>query len=948
MTNVTPFPAPDPAAGGPRRAPDDPVPQDLDRLFGRGRLRMLTGRHVEVFREEARPGERRRYTKRFLATDAGDFRAWTEREWRILARLVGHGIACVPEVARFDRGGPHEPAIVQTYDAGITVDHWATLLPVQRDGRPWRHVFEDCAHWWALARHLLLALDAVHELRLVHLDLKPDNVCIPPSPADFDPAAPARLLRPRFEQLALIDFAFSLVCGDPLATALPLARQPDYDYQSPRLLAALQAARAGDLRPTRELDWRCDFYSMAALLSRYLPDPHTPAEAGWTPARQGRAQALLSRLQAIHDGGLPARRPHADLADDAAALLRDPALAASLARGWVPDGRRDPTELRSPTPVTRIALPLAPTPAATGAPPHRPPPAARRRWPALGAAAAALVLAVPLLAEGWKTLAGDDDAAAPAPLAAALPAAPAAPVSDRPIPDRMDDRADDHADARAGSRTGSRTIDTVDDRPESRADGQAAASATKAPPAPSASGPASVTPAPPAEPASGPAAAPGLPAAAMATRPPPTAPAIAATAPPATSPAPSPRRASPPTPTAAHQDTPAGSRQAQAQAERRPRPTPRTRHADEPASTMATRKATATATATATTTTTATTTATTARAAASTRPGTPPPAQKVAAAGRRPWLEPRADARAATRPAASGRATAPTATAAPATRPPPTLPPPLLEQAVLRPLPPAPAAPAPMPAAAPASPPRSAPPATPSPAVETPRDLQARADTLLAAELPRIAERAERLVLRVLFAAGRGDGTHADDEVRQAATALRLAPAEALPVPSPSEARALDEAAQQAQRRGDLPAAIALMTRAFAANPLDADVAGDLAALRLRSSSTQAAAARQLALHALTTPHARHPQGRLDDWTTLAIANALTGRERDARHAWYVTLTLSPDADRLCRIALHAYVRHGERLRPSIDALLQRAEASGRAAHAPSCDWPPRWAGTGR
>ena len=108
---------------------------DLDRVFGRGRLRMVTGEHVEVFREEAAAGERRRYTKRFLCTTEGDFRHWTEREWRILARLVGHGAAAVPEVLRFERGTRGQPSMVQTYDAGITVDHWTTLLPVRCDRR---------------------------------------------------------------------------------------------------------------------------------------------------------------------------------------------------------------------------------------------------------------------------------------------------------------------------------------------------------------------------------------------------------------------------------------------------------------------------------------------------------------------------------------------------------------------------------------------------------------------------------------------------------------------------------------------------------------------------------------------------------------------------------------------------------------------------------------------
>lgn len=933
---------------------------NLDRLFGRGRLRMVTGRHVEVFREEARPGERRRYTKRFLATDAGDFRAWTEREWRILARLFGHGIACVPEVARFDRGGPHEPAVVQTYDAGVTVDHWATLLPVQRDGRTLRHVFEDCAHWWALARHLLLALDAIHELRLVHLDLKADNVCIPASPPDFDPAVPGQPLQLRFGQLALIDFAFSLVCGDPLATALPLARQPDYDYQSPRLLAALQASRNGDLRPTRELDWRCDFYSLAALLSRYLPVSASDAaarEAGWTAARLYQADNLLRRLHAIHDAELPAQRPHADLADDAAALLRDPALADSLARGWVPDARRDPTALHLPTPITRIAQALPATPAA-GAAPHRPPAAAPRRWTTLGAGAAALVVAVPLLAEAWKALSDDGEATGPVSVAAAPsaalqpkgPAEPAAPVPAAALPaasaapgpvDKV------HASESSASGPPSTTA-TATTSATTSATAPASASATTSDTSAATSPTTSSTTSPPASPAtsaatsgsspdhatasvraaaSSPAPAPpGSPQADRATVAAPASPATraalraapataAAGAPPAVSRLPS--RAL----TGAGRDATPPVRVAQA--DRRPQAGPR--------------KAAPTTPTAPTTSVARTGPAPTARTAPSARPPAPAVAKAPAAAAeRRPWLEPRGTSR-------------PVATAA--TRPPPTLPPPLGEQAVLRPAPTSSAQPAATPSAQPAPAPvptaPSPPPLPAPPPAEPPRDLQARADSLLASELPRIAERAERLVLRVLFAAGRGEGTQADDEIRQAATQLRLAPAEALSVVSTSEARSLDDAAQQAQRRGDLASAITLMTRAFAANPLDADIAGDLAALRLRSSSAQAGAARQLALHALTTPHARHPQGRLDDWTTLAIASALTGRDRDARHAWYVTLALAPSTERLCRIALNAYVRHGERLRPSIDALLQRAEASGRAT-GPACDWPPRWAGNSR
>ena len=110
------------------------TPEQIDRVFGRGRLRMVTGEHVEVFREAVAPGERRRYTKRFLNSNDGDFAQWTEREWRILARLIGHGIGCVPDVVQFDRGSVTGAQLVQTYDAGVTVDQWATLLPLVATG----------------------------------------------------------------------------------------------------------------------------------------------------------------------------------------------------------------------------------------------------------------------------------------------------------------------------------------------------------------------------------------------------------------------------------------------------------------------------------------------------------------------------------------------------------------------------------------------------------------------------------------------------------------------------------------------------------------------------------------------------------------------------------------------------------------------------------------------
>ena len=259
------------------------TPAAIDRVFGRGRLRMVTGDHVEVFREESQPGERRRYTKRFLATPAGDFRQWTEREWRILARLVGHGIGPVPDVVQFDRGAGGRQALVQTYDAGVTIDHWTTLLPVQRDGETRAHVFEDCAHWWALARHSLVALDAIHELQLVHLDLKADNVCIPVARPSSTRRAGARL-HPEFERIALIDFAFSLVSAKP-RRALPIARQTEFDTSRPA--CSLHSSRAAAATVAHAPAGTGAATSAWRRCCPLLPSGQAEA-GGWTAARQPR------------------------------------------------------------------------------------------------------------------------------------------------------------------------------------------------------------------------------------------------------------------------------------------------------------------------------------------------------------------------------------------------------------------------------------------------------------------------------------------------------------------------------------------------------------------------------------------------------------------------------------------------------------------------------------
>jgi hypothetical protein len=896
---------------------------DIDRVFGRGRLQMVTGEHVEVFREEAQPGERRRYTKRFLCTSEGDFRQWTEREWRILARLVGHGIAAVPDVVRFDRGASGRPALVQTYDAGVTVDHWMTLLPVQRDGRVLRHVFEDCAHWWALARHCLIALDSIHELHLVHLDLKADNVCIPCGPADFDPSAPAQLLRPQFEQIALIDFAFSLVSGESLATALPIGHQTDYEYQSPRLLHALEAGRHGDLLPTRQLDWRCDIFSLAAMLRRCLPAPEHRAAGAWTNRRYADAQVLIDRLYDAHHGHAGAHRPHARFIEMASGALRDQGLAASLQQGWSLAMDTPAVAPDMPTPVTRIALPVAArvhrTPvfddtsmgdAVPRTVVHPAPPAARHRPVAGRVLAAAGVAAVAaasvwLLGPGGSTDQQEERQAAVQD--GALRTAQAAPVPPGAA------SAPDPGSAVSGARASEATPETASPAAATPAPTPAAPATTAAVPAATAAAPATA----PAAPATAP-AAPATTTAAPATTPaaPATTPAAAATTPaaPATTPA-----AAATTPAAAATKPAAAATKPPPAAVAAAPPAPRIAQATTPRKTAVPRKAT--------------TSATHPVKVAAAAPAKAAPVAKA-------WSLPKATAPAGRpvppAPAPVVVATAPTASPSPS-------PEASAAPAPAEPLPAAPLPAAPLPAPTPVA---MAPARTTSASLFLPDDFGARADTLVAELLPRLAQRAERLVLRALHAAAQDEGGTSDDDVLAATLAMHVrpdAPLTDIPLAS-GDARRLHEAAGAAfWGSRNAPQALSLQLRAFGANPLDAEVAGNLAYYYLKQRPASPEVARRLALYALTLADSPYPHGRIEDWTTYAIASALVGRERDSRNAFFLTLALTPTLERQCRAAASAYASHGPALRGPTEAMLARIRTWGRSGESPFCRWPPNW-----
>ena len=735
----------------------------------------------------------------------------------------------------------------------------------------------------------------------------------------------------------MIDFAFSLVSGERLQSALPIAAQRDYAYQSPRLLHALEAGRDGDLAPTRQLDWRCDFFSLAAMLRRYLPELDDPSSREWTQSLHARARAFVRRLIDAHDADLPTTRPHAELIALASESMALPNLKRSLERGWNLAIEASAAANAAPTPVTRVALPLL-TPVAPAAAfaaakndvgfevsarRQRDKHGARKLWWTAGLAATAAISA-PLLGQGWRALRDSSvvnpvqvarmqsapepatNASVVGPTAAAATVAPATPVPQPPLA----------VPAKQAPET------AIAEAPVARAPAKVhkpteTARAVIAPPTPrpvqtgaqSGARPAAEHPRPASAPPAAPAQEAGVTTAAVPSS---SVQARVGRAVPSSG-----KAAAAPT----HRDVVAAAAH------------PRDAAVSFPSRQLilfqAQVRARAELQAQARAQTLSTTPASAPRSTVT--PSGDPAATPWAVAGRSP---PRDVATQATpdRPAMAGAGgPVPAAFAAPGADTAAAVA--TFSSGAARPH----AIPAPVFAEK-----ESAPALTDAAAP----DFGARAIRLMTNDLPRLAQRAQRAVARVLSIAGQSTHVVGDTEILEAAALLdRPAgdPVSAIQVSS-GEAQRLDAAARtEYARRGVTAQGLTLQVQAFGADPLDPEVAGDLAFLLLRQHPAQPEAARQLAMHALALHGSRFPRGRGEDWTTLAIASALSGRDLDARNAMLVSLAVAPNLDRQCRAALDAYVTFGDRLRGAVETVVYNAHASGSASLSSSCQWPPRW-----
>lgn len=262
----------------------------LDSMFGTSKRQWQTGPHVEVHRISGQDGKRN-FRKSFLS----GYTPWTYREQFLLFALKERNIPYIQAV----EGYSIRENYFESQDAGPDIKHWLDL-PVTRDGIEFDHIFQDCAHWFSLARWSIKALQGINQEGCVHLDIKADNICLP---CQLNNGKDKTRVLPDWENLRLIDFAFSIwesVSKLTSRTPLIIGKETANRYQSQQLLQAIEASSNKNMEKARKLDWRSDLYSLGYLLAGildHLPTRVQTGAGGWTQSRLDTARTIVDELQ---------------------------------------------------------------------------------------------------------------------------------------------------------------------------------------------------------------------------------------------------------------------------------------------------------------------------------------------------------------------------------------------------------------------------------------------------------------------------------------------------------------------------------------------------------------------------------------------------------------------------------------------------------------------------
>jgi hypothetical protein len=176
----------------PRLGPDPANAKSA--VFDLGRKTIVDCAHVHVERLGTYPVLFSKVFKEFEDRTGHkyDYRYWAERENFFLREFLKRQNEFTHVVQARHLISENEAAKqVLTRDAGITIADWLRVKPRYADTDTLSHPFQRSDAFLRMLRACLVALKQIHEHRIVHCDIKEDNICIPYAPNPF-PAAGGR------------------------------------------------------------------------------------------------------------------------------------------------------------------------------------------------------------------------------------------------------------------------------------------------------------------------------------------------------------------------------------------------------------------------------------------------------------------------------------------------------------------------------------------------------------------------------------------------------------------------------------------------------------------------------------------------------------------------------------------------------------------------------------
>ena len=420
---------------------DPAPPRAKSEVFDSGRKTIIDCAHVRVERLDTHPVQFSKVFKEFEDRRGHkyDYRYWAERENFFLREFLKKQSEFTHVVQARHLISENEAAKqVLTCDAGITIANWLRVKVRYPDTATLSHPFQRVDAFLHLIRACLVALKELHAHRIVHCDIKEDNICIPYAPYPYAMAPEGQKIQLGFERLKIIDFAFSVAHSIPLTQILVIDPEESLPYQSDLLVSALRSDRkSGSPNAVQQLDYRVDLFSLGYMAEKI-------AGAGLVRAR-GCAESVLDEvrafvqaLKAADTAPLPSSLPHDGLLASVDRLLDRlinsagrPELHEFNVEGeWTGEemahgriaGRQTPltpVALAVPTPVAR---PLTPATLSSGG--------SKRTW--LGVAAGAALVAA--LIAGFVYYVQKPPAQSPS----AIATAPApVPAPSTPAPERL-------------------------------------------------------------------------------------------------------------------------------------------------------------------------------------------------------------------------------------------------------------------------------------------------------------------------------------------------------------------------------------------------------------------------------------------------------------------------------------------------------------------------------